>query len=75
MHRDIKLENILIDLNNNVKICDFGIGRILSSKKQMLHDKCGTPMYMAPEIYYYLLKIKVMKDSQLIFGQVEFLYI
>jgi non-specific serine/threonine protein kinase len=50
VHRDIKLENILIDLNNNIKICDFGIGRILSSKKQMLHDKCGTPMYMAPEI-------------------------
>ena len=50
VHRDIKLENILIDLNNNIKICDFGIGRILSSSKQLLHDKCGTPMYMAPEI-------------------------
>ena len=50
VHRDIKLENILIDLNNNIKICDFGIGRILSSNKQLLHDKCGTPMYMAPEI-------------------------
>ena len=50
VHRDIKLENILIDLNNNIKICDFGIGRILTSNKQLLHDKCGTPMYMAPEI-------------------------
>ncbi len=50
VHRDIKLENILIDLNNNIKICDFGIGRILNSSKQLLHDKCGTPMYMAPEI-------------------------
>ena len=50
VHRDIKLENILIDLNNNIKICDFGIGRILTSSKQLLHDKCGTPMYMAPEI-------------------------
>jgi serine/threonine protein kinase len=37
-------------LNNNIKICDFGIGRILTSNKQLLHDKCGTPMYMAPEI-------------------------
>ena len=50
VHRDIKLENILIDFNNNIKICDFGIGRILNSNKQLLHDKCGTPMYMAPEI-------------------------
>ena len=50
VHRDIKLENILIDLNNNIKICDFGIGRILSSPDQPLFDQCGTPMYIAPEI-------------------------
>ena len=50
VHRDIKLENILIDLNNNIKICDFGIGRILSSPDQLLYDQCGTPMYIAPEI-------------------------
>ena len=50
VHRDVKLENILIDLNNTIKICDFGIGRILSSPEELLHDQCGTPMYMAPEI-------------------------
>ena len=50
VHRDIKLENILIDLNNNIKICDFGIGRVLSDPNQLLYDQCGTPMYIAPEI-------------------------
>ena len=50
VHRDVKLENILIDLNNTIKICDFGIGRILSSPDELLHDQCGTPIYMAPEI-------------------------
>ena len=50
VHRDIKLENLLIDFNNNVKICDFGIGRVLNSEDEILYDKCGTPMYMAPEI-------------------------
>ena len=50
VHRDIKLENIIIDLNNNVKICDFGIGKVLNSPDEILYDKCGTPMYMAPEI-------------------------
>ena len=50
VHRDIKLENILIDLNNNIKICDFGISLILNSLSDKLYDKCGTPMYMAPEI-------------------------
>ena len=50
VHRDIKLENILIDLNNNIKICDFGISLILKSLSDILYDQCGTPMYMAPEI-------------------------
>ena len=50
VHRDIKLENILIDMNNNIKICDFGIGIILSSENQILHSHCGTPVYIAPEI-------------------------
>ena len=50
VHRDIKLENIIIDLNNHIKSCDFGIGKILKSSEELLYDKCGTPMYMAPEI-------------------------
>ena len=49
VHRDIKLENILLDLNNIVKICDFGVGK-LTQKGQKLSDQCGTPVYMAPEI-------------------------
>ena len=49
VHRDIKLENILLDLNNIVKICDFGVGK-LTKKGQKLLDQCGTPVYMAPEI-------------------------
>ena len=50
VHRDIKLENIIIDFNNNVKICDFGIGKILKHSDELINEKCGTPMYMAPEI-------------------------
>ena len=50
VHRDIKLENILIDKDNNIKLCDFGIGIILDSKDQILRNHCGTPMYIAPEI-------------------------
>jgi serine/threonine protein kinase len=49
VHRDIKLDNILIDLNNNIKLCDFGVGKQIH-KGTLLKDKCGTPAYIAPEI-------------------------
>ena len=49
IHRDIKLDNILIDLNNNIKICDFGVGKNYK-KNEKLKDQCGTPAYIAPEI-------------------------
>ena len=51
VHRDIKLDNILIDLENTVKICDFGVSRKLNNSNNIMHEHCGTPVYIAPEIY------------------------
>ena len=50
VHRDIKLDNILIDLTNTVKICDFGVSKRIT-KNEIMIDHCGTPGYIAPEIY------------------------
>ena len=50
VHRDIKLDNILIDLTNTVKICDFGVSKKLN-KGDIMYDHCGTPAYIAPEIF------------------------
>ena len=50
VHRDIKLDNVLIDLTNTVKICDFGVSRILTPGDTM-YEHCGTPAYIAPEIF------------------------
>ena len=50
VHRDIKLDNILIDLDNTVKICDFGVSKRISEDELMI-DHCGTPGYISPEIY------------------------
>lgn len=49
IHRDIKLDNILIDLNNTIKICDFGVSKQIK-KGEVIYDQCGTPAYIAPEI-------------------------
>ncbi len=48
-HRDIKLENIIINNQNKIKIIDFGFG-VCGSKQKMMNFFCGTPSYMAPEI-------------------------
>ena len=49
VHRDIKLDNILIDLDNKIKICDFGVSKRINSN-DIIFEQCGTPTYIAPEI-------------------------
>ena len=48
-HRDIKLENILLDKDNEIKIIDFGFG-IYNPENKLQNFFCGTPNYMSPEI-------------------------
>jgi cyclin G-associated kinase len=62
IHRDIKLENLLIDGNNQVKLCDLGSCTTTvhnptqdwsANQRNVLEDelaKYSTPMYRAPEM-------------------------
>ena len=56
IHRDLKPENILVQSDRHghdiVKVCDFGIAKILEGEGQSITVDgfvCGTPQYMAPE--------------------------
>lgn len=50
VHRDLKLENILIADDYTPKIADFGLGRSAENGEDVLKTFCGTPIGMAPEI-------------------------
>ncbi|KAL8971734.1 MAG: hypothetical protein Q9183_000908 [Haloplaca sp. 2 TL-2023] len=50
VHRDLKLENILLDKHENVKLCDFGFTREYEGKMSYLQTFCGTVCYSAPEM-------------------------
>jgi serine/threonine-protein kinase len=49
VHRDIKPANIMLLDNDQVKVADFGIARVMSSSKTQTGIIFGTPSYMSPE--------------------------
>lgn len=50
-HRDLKLDNTLLDSSNPpiIKICDFGFAKTWSEEANMF-TQIGTPVYMSPEL-------------------------
>ena len=49
-HRDLKLDNIMLDKNNEPVLCDFGVAGLIENNSGKLTEFVGTKMYMAPEI-------------------------
>jgi len=50
IHRDIKSDNILLDLQGNVKLADFGYTVQLTQERSVRDTTIGTPYWEAPEV-------------------------
>jgi polo-like kinase 1 len=50
LHRDLKLENCLVDSTGCLKIADFGLSAKLEHDDERRFTVCGTPNYMCPEM-------------------------
>lgn len=51
IHRDVKLENVVMNGDGYVKLTDFGFCKVIRDRRT--YTFCGTPEYTAPEIILY----------------------
>lgn len=58
VHRDLKPQNILLDADDNAKICDFGVAHQMKDQYEKLKGSEGTYHFMAPE------SLKESKEKQ-----------
>ncbi|KAI3389351.1 hypothetical protein SNEBB_010707 [Seison nebaliae] len=49
VHRDLKCENLLLDIHNNIKVSDFGFARRFMPN-DLSTTYCGSAAYAAPEV-------------------------
>jgi len=61
----------LLDIDGRIKLCDFGVGRIVKPGEKIT-DQCGTPAYIAPEILkdqgYYGFAVDIWSSGVVLFA-------
>jgi len=82
IHRDLKSLNLLVSKTYQVKVCDFGLSRVVDSKNQMTSN-IGTVSWVAPElfakklytekadVYSYGIILWELLSRQMPFGDIE----
>ena len=51
VHRDLKLDNLLLDGAGRILLADFGFAEYVGPSNKRLRLLCGSPHYSAPEIF------------------------
>eukprot|EP00747_Dinoflagellata_sp_TGD_P034036 gnl/TRDRNA2_/TRDRNA2_137008_c0_seq1.p1 gnl/TRDRNA2_/TRDRNA2_137008_c0~~gnl/TRDRNA2_/TRDRNA2_137008_c0_seq1.p1 ORF type:complete len:692 (-),score=131.48 gnl/TRDRNA2_/TRDRNA2_137008_c0_seq1:150-2225(-) len=62
VHRDLKSQNIVLDLQLNIKLCDFGLTESMERTHIPKRNNGGSPRYMAPELFDCKTKITEKVD-------------
>lgn len=62
VHRDLKSLNVVLDLNLNLKLCDFGLTESMDRTHITKKNNGGSPRYMAPELFDNKSKITEKVD-------------
>ena len=73
-HRDIKIDNLLLDKNLDLKLIDFGLSTKYSDDR-LLTQPCGTVVYAAPEVLdckeYHGMLADVWSSGIVLFGMLS----
>ena len=50
IYRDVKPENILLDIDGHIRMTDFGLCKLNFGPNDRTNSFCGSPEYMSPEM-------------------------